>query len=78
MAHDASVRSHRSTVEPGDPIAQPHLEWENPATSPFEVGDGGAHPLFVSGADRPLGWEPSTPHRLALPLSDRAGDGGLR
>ena len=62
MAHDSSDR-------PG---------WDDPATSPFEVGAGGEHPLFVSGSERPLESAPSTPHRLALPMIDGAGIRSVR
>jgi hypothetical protein len=78
MAHDPSHWPAPLVAEQAAPVAPFMLEWDDPATAPLEVGAGGTHPLFVSGAGRPLDWEPSTPHRLASPLTDGAGDGGLR
>jgi hypothetical protein len=78
MTHDPSDRPAPFVAEQAAPVAHFMLEWDDPAISPFEVGVGGSHPLFVSGADRPLDWEPSTPHRLVSPLTDGAGNRSLR
>ena len=78
MAHDSTDRPGLLPVETVGRIQHTRLEWDDPAPSPVEVESGGAHPLFVSGVGRPLEWEPSTPHRLASPLTDQGRIGGLR